>query len=369
MFHIRALLNRVSKLIGHDAPMTSNGTTGTIKAMMMHPTLRMALLATVTVAGFTPTAMAGSSNSYATPQQDTSITTFTAAAPPVMETYTAPAPVYAEPFVAEPIKDGFYDSSRYGGNKEIGYEQSHACGGVLDGEKCLVILSNHMRRVRLDRPAGTILVGNPLIADVTVLGNDTMFVSARTIGSTNIIVLDKQGNEIVTYEAFVREPRTKRVVLNNGGITESYQCAPYCERTLVQSDSPQPFQSRSGVISSDLSLDAQAISLQNGPNPNTDPNALGGLQQQQTNPGAIAVPVGGPAGSAANSGVLPAPGAAAAGGDLGASIEALAAPAQNAANLIGAITGLAGLGGGANIAADNIGPARTDAPPLPGSFN
>lgn len=299
----------------------------------MHRNLSIAMLATVAVAGFIPTAFAGSSDSYANtvPVQQPTVTTFTAAAPPVLETYVQPTVAAPIPLVTETVKDGFYDENRYGGNAQFGYEQRHACGGAITGEKCLVILSDHMRRVRLERPAGTILVGNPLIADVTVLGSDTMFVSARTIGSTNIIVLDKQGNELVTYEVFVREPRTKRVVLNNGGSTENYQCAPNCERALTQSDSTLPYRERSNIISTDLGLDTRAIGLQAGPNPNTDPGAL-----PQGNGGAAS---GGP------------------GSGLGEAAGGLAGPGLGIA---GAVGGLLGGGGGGGT-----GPARADAPPLP----
>ena len=309
----------------------------------MNRTLSMALLATVAMAGLTPNAFAGSSDSYAVAEPEPTVTTFTAAAPPVMETYVEP--VTAMPVIAEPVRDGYYDESRFGGNAEFGYEQKHACGGVTTGEKCLVILSDHMRRVRLDRPAGTILVGNPLIADVTVLGNDTLFVSARSIGSTNIIVLDKQGNEIDTYEVFVREPRTKRVVLNNGGAIENYQCAPHCERALTQSDSPIPYRERSGIISTDLGLDSTAIGLQSGPNPNTDP---GGVPPGMGGGAMPPMPAGG-GGPGSAEGIANSVGALTSGPGFA---------------LMGAMGGLAG--GGAPAAAPAApAPARTEAPPLP----
>jgi len=319
----------------------------------MHRKFSMALLATVTVAGFTSSALAGSADSYATgvPQNQTTVTTFTAAVPPVMETYAAPIQSYVAPapIVSAPVKDGYYDESRYGGNNEFGYQQEHACGGTITGDKCLVILSDHMRRVRLDGPAGTILVGNPLIADVTVLGNDTLFVSARSIGSTNIIVLDKNGNEMVSYEVFVREPRTKRVVLNNAGIVSNYQCAPNCERALTQSDSSVPYQTKAGIISTDLGLDATAIGLQSGPNPNTQtPGKKGGQSS------------GGGASSAA-------PGAQQ-GASLAGSVDALGQSVAPVAGLAGAVSGLLG-GAPSSAPAPNAGPARTDAPPLPSEYN
>jgi|GEM_PF-2226677 len=310
----------------------------------MHRTISTTLLALTAVAGLSTTAMAGSLNGYTNGgmAQPPMVTTYSAPPPPpVMQTYTAPLP--AAP--AEPIKDGYYDES-LGGNAEFGYQQQHACGGATTGEKCLVILSDHMRRVRLDGPAGTILVGNPLIADVTVLGNDTIFVSARTIGSTNIIVLDKNGNEMVTYEVFVREPRIKRVVLNNAGVSQNYQCAPHCERALTQSDSPAPYEARAGIISTDLGLDTTAIGLQSGPNPNAQQQPEADASTYQPGPSSAAP--------------------AAPGGALAASVNGLGASLGPAIGLAGTVSGM--LGGGAASAS---GPARTDAPPLPvnqGSF-
>jgi len=144
--------NRLSKQIVH------NGKTLILrpsnKADIMHRNLSIAMLATVAVAGFIPTAFAGSSDSYANtvPVQQPTVTTFTAAAPPVLETYVQPTVAAPIPLVTETVKDGFYDENRYGGNAQFGYEQRHACGGAITGEKCLVILSDHMRRVRLERP-------------------------------------------------------------------------------------------------------------------------------------------------------------------------------------------------------------------------
>ncbi len=211
-------------------------------------------------------ASAGSLNSYNSAQ--TPVVSYTGVPEP-----TTPGLFY-DPAPA-PMRDGMYDTSK-GSNDDFGYSQSHACGGALDGATCLVILNDHMRRVRLERPAGTILVGNPAIADVTVLGMDTIFVSARSIGATNIIVLDDNHNEIRTFEVFVREPTTKRVVLRNAGAAENYQCAPNCLRALTQSDAAAPHASKVGVIQADIALDQTAIGLQAGVNPNQDPTALAG---------------------------------------------------------------------------------------------
>lgn len=320
----------------------------------MPGTKQTVLLAAMAFGLSSASALAGGANSYATAVEEPTITTYSAAGP-LLDTY-APAPVaidampyvdsvpYVEP---QPPKDGYYNAGKYGGNRDFGYSQSSACGGVLDGEHCLVILNDHMRRVRLERDAGTILVGNPLIADVTVLGNDTIFVSARSIGSTNIIALDKQGNEIVTFEVFVREPRTKRVTLRNLDVVENYQCAPHCLRALTQSDSPGPHSSRSGVISADLGLDQTAIGAQSGSNPNIDPSALS----------APATAPGGQGGAAAVTG---------AGADLANGIGGISSLAGPGLDMMQSFDSILGGAAPSALAAAPIGnaPIRFDAPPL-----
>jgi hypothetical protein len=257
--------------------------------ILMVRNAHLAILATAAIVFASSAATAGSLNSYNS--SNTPVVSYTAQPEPVML-----APAYAPAAPAPEVqRDGFYDPSK-GNNDDFGYKQSHACGGALDGATCLVILNDHMRRVRLERDAGTILVGNPTIADVTVLGKDTIFVSARSIGATNIIVLDEDNNEIRTFEVFVREPTTKRVVLRNAGLPENYQCAPNCLRALTQSDSPASHSTTAGVIQTDIGLDQTAIGLQSGVNPNQDPGAIAPVAPPA--PAGSAGPAAGPAAAA-----------------------------------------------------------------------
>ena len=283
---------------------------------------RLAILATAAVVFANSTANAGSLNSYNS--SNTPVVSYTAAPEATIQApYYEPAPAVVETSVTQ---DGFYDES-HGSNADFGYTQSHACGGALDGATCLVILNDHMRRVRLERPAGTILVGNPTIADVTVLGKDTIFVSARSIGSTNIIALDENNNEIRTFEVFVREPKTKRVVLRNAGLAENYQCAPDCLRALTQSDSPAAHGSALGVVSADIGLDQTAIGLQSGANPNQEPQKPAAAAP--TPP--AGAPAAGLAGTVGQLGGAVAPAAGALGALLGAGSAAPTAPATTTA--------------------------------------
>ncbi|MDD2869393.1 pilus assembly protein N-terminal domain-containing protein [Neomegalonema sp.] len=197
---------------------------------------------------------------------------------PIYDPYGASAaPVYAPTYQAAPLAPQPPAYARQ--NDVFGYAPSAACGGLLEGERCLVILGDHTRRVRLDREATTILVGNPAVADVTVLSKRTMFVSARSVGSTNIVALDENEEEIASWEVFVREPEAKRVTLRQGPTRENYQCAPYCERSLSQNDSPSAHSSHLGVINAEMGLDRTAVGAQTGgmpPDAFEGPGGMGG---------------------------------------------------------------------------------------------
>ena len=51
--------------------------------------------------------------------------------------------------------------------------------------------------MRLTEPAHTIVIGNPGIADASIGDEQTLILTGKTAGTTNLIVLDENGKEIV----------------------------------------------------------------------------------------------------------------------------------------------------------------------------
>src|SRR5262245_56079562 len=62
----------------------------------------------------------------------------------------------------------------------------------------------------------TVVVGNPNIADVTVQG-DQVFVHGRNFGTTNMIVLDREGNQLAAFDVTVMVGGTNNVAVYKGG--------------------------------------------------------------------------------------------------------------------------------------------------------
>lgn len=126
-------------------------------------------------------------------------------------------------------------------------QEAGACARGVDAERCVVVLIDHLRRLGFRDEVQTVLIGNPAIADVTMISTTEAVVTARTVGTTNMIFLNAGGLAIADFEVLVREGESQRVVLRRGPTeTAIYQCAPRCERTLTQLDSEE---SHSGLAS------------------------------------------------------------------------------------------------------------------------
>ncbi len=95
------------------------------------------------------------------------------------------------------------------------------------------------RIAKLPQGAQTLIIGNPLIADVTMLkANHLMVITGKSFGSTNLIVLDRIGPQI--GESFVTVvPSGGKVVVQRGIHRESLSCQPDCARAIDLGDDVQ----------------------------------------------------------------------------------------------------------------------------------
>lgn len=82
----------------------------------------------------------------------------------------------------------------------------------------------------------TLIIGNPMIADVTLLkSGNTMIVTGKGFGETNMIALDANGTPVAELNILVvGDPRA--LVVQRGMDRQSYTCAPRCQPTAVLGD-------------------------------------------------------------------------------------------------------------------------------------
>src|SRR4051795_9326216 len=115
--------------------------------------------------------------------------------------------------------------------------------------------------VRLPGKVATIVVGNPLIADVTLQPGGMIVVTGKGYGATNFIALDRGGEILVDRQIQVEGPSDRLVTVYRGIERESYSCMPVCQRRVTLGDSDTYFNntmSQAGSLSSTASGNAGA---------------------------------------------------------------------------------------------------------------
>jgi hypothetical protein len=95
--------------------------------------------------------------------------------------------------------------------------------------------------VKLPGHIATIVVGNPLIADVTLQSGGFVVVTGKGYGATNVIAMDRAGSILVDRVIQVEGPSDRVVTVYRGVERESYSCTPICEKRITLGDSPSYF--------------------------------------------------------------------------------------------------------------------------------
>jgi putative type II/III system pilus formation protein len=105
-----------------------------------------------------------------------------------------------------------------------------AAGGVL-------VPMDEARTVTFTKPATTVYVGNPAIADVNMVDPHHAFVLGKEFGTTNVIALDQAGREIANIFVSVSENHGTAVTLFRGPAQVTMACGgPRCQKSPTPGD-------------------------------------------------------------------------------------------------------------------------------------
>jgi Flp pilus assembly secretin CpaC len=97
--------------------------------------------------------------------------------------------------------------------------------------------------VKLPGRITTIVVGNPLIADVALQPGGIIVVTGKGYGATNFIAMDRSGEVLVDRVIQVQGPTDQVVTVYRGVERESYSCMPICQRRVTLGDGEGYFKS------------------------------------------------------------------------------------------------------------------------------
>jgi hypothetical protein len=101
------------------------------------------------------------------------------------------------------------------------------------------------------RPVATVYVGNPAIADITMIDARHAFVLGKGYGHTNIVALNHEGAQVFNTEVTVLGGGTPNTVtLNRGAQRVTYNCAGgRCEPAPMPGDGKDSYDLMNGQMS------------------------------------------------------------------------------------------------------------------------
>lgn len=105
-------------------------------------------------------------------------------------------------------------------------------------EGSVLVNVNMARVLRINAPAATIIIGNPGIADVTIQDPQTLILTGKSYGQTNLIVLDAAGNPVADTLIEVVQTHADIVTVYMGQSRTTLACAPVCQPTVTLGDAP-----------------------------------------------------------------------------------------------------------------------------------
>nr|WP_250809694.1 pilus assembly protein N-terminal domain-containing protein [Neorhizobium tomejilense] len=94
----------------------------------------------------------------------------------------------------------------------------------------LRVFMNHARVLKLDRPVSKVIVGNSNVADATVADSTTIVLTGRSFGTTNLVLLDAEGNAIADERVLVSIDEGNTVRVFRQTERSILSCTPNCEQ-------------------------------------------------------------------------------------------------------------------------------------------
>lgn len=95
---------------------------------------------------------------------------------------------------------------------------------------------NMARVLRISAPAATVIVGNPGIADVTIQDPQTLILTGKSYGQTNLIVLDSRGEPVADTLIEVVQMTAGVMTVYQGQSRTTLACAPNCQPVVMMGD-------------------------------------------------------------------------------------------------------------------------------------
>lgn len=107
---------------------------------------------------------------------------------------------------------------------------------LADASDPISVKVNMARILRISAPAATVIIGNPGVADITIQDPQTLVLTGRSYGSTNLIILDAAGNPVADTIVSVVQGQSDLLTVYMGTARTTLACEPTCQPTIMLGD-------------------------------------------------------------------------------------------------------------------------------------
>ena len=97
---------------------------------------------------------------------------------------------------------------------------------------------DHATRVQLRAPAGSVIVANPKIADVTVVDANTLFITGKGYGVTEVVAVDAVGRPLFQSQVVVSAGSAGSVRVWRGAQATEMACGTSCSPSVRAAPAP-----------------------------------------------------------------------------------------------------------------------------------
>jgi hypothetical protein len=116
-----------------------------------------------------------------------------------------------------------------------------ATASAVRADDTIVVHLDEARVIKLPDRATTVVVGNPLIADLSVQPGGIAVITGKSYGATNFLIMDKSGAVLTEHTVEVQGPTDKIVVVYRGINRATYSCTPECAARVTLADQTEFF--------------------------------------------------------------------------------------------------------------------------------
>lgn len=103
----------------------------------------------------------------------------------------------------------------------------------------IIVRLDEAKVIKVPDRAATIVIGNPMIADLALQPGGLAVITGKSFGATNVLVMDKSGAILNEQNIEVHGPGDPIVVVYRGVDRDTYSCTPHCAPRPTLGDEPK----------------------------------------------------------------------------------------------------------------------------------